>query len=105
MWGAQFAFHICMAFSGDGSDFSQPGHLQITFGSPHGSCHMPESCGSSISALLILVFWSSGLAQPWQLTLTHLGGCWLRFVDGAKEAWLADREGEGGAFRTDTPEV
>jgi hypothetical protein len=26
------------------------------------------------------------LAQRWQLTLAHLGGCWTRFVDGGTEA-------------------
>lgn len=44
MWDAFCAFHICIACSGNGSDFGQPVHLQVAFGSPLGSCHMPKPC-------------------------------------------------------------
>ena len=43
MWDAFCAFHICIACSGNGSDFGQPVHLQVAFGSPLGSCHVPEA--------------------------------------------------------------
>ena len=44
MWEALFAFHICIACSCNRRDLGQPVHLQIAFGSPFGSCHMPQSC-------------------------------------------------------------